>query len=269
MDPVMNMAVDQMGRSVRLSVLPQRIISLVPSQTELLHDLGLGDRVVGITKFCVHPEEWFRSKARVGGTKQVDLEKVRALKPDLIIGNKEENERGDIEALEREFPVWMSDVDDLEGALAMIRKIGAITGTTDTATQLTGNIGRAFAGLQPLPHPVKAAYFIWRKPWMLAGAPTFIRDMLLHCGFTPCPPVEYGRYPECSDDQLRELAPELVLLSSEPYPFSEKHLAEIQALLPTAQVLLVDGEPFCWYGSRMLHAPHYFQELLHRVQAGQ
>jgi ABC-type Fe3+-hydroxamate transport system substrate-binding protein len=264
----MIMAVDQMGRSVRLPGLPQRIISLVPSQTELLHDLGLGDRVVGITKFCVHPEEWFRTKPRVGGTKQVDLAKVRALQPDLVIGNKEENAQADIEALAREFPVWMSDVENLDGALAMIRMIGGITRTADAATRITASIRLAFGGLRPLPRPVKAAYFIWRKPWMLAGAPTFIRDMLLRCGFTPCPPTDLGRYPECSDDQLRTWRPELVLLSSEPYPFGEKHVPEVRKIMPDARIMLVDGELFSWYGSRLLYAPRYFQELLDRVMGG-
>ena len=125
--------VDQMGRAVTIPGSPLRIISLVPSQTELLYDLGLGERVVGITKFCVHPEEWFRNKPRVGGTKKIDFEKVRALKPDLIIGNKEENEQKDIQELEKEFPVWMSDVRDLPGALEMIQRVGELSGTKDKA----------------------------------------------------------------------------------------------------------------------------------------
>jgi len=132
-----------MGRKVDAPVHPQRIISLVPSQTELLFDLGLGDRVVGITKFCVHPEVWFRTKPRVGGTKKVDLEKVRKLEPDLIIGNKEENERADIDALAAEFPVWMSDVRHLESALDMIHRIGMITGTVDQAGEITDPIRRS------------------------------------------------------------------------------------------------------------------------------
>ena len=125
-------------------------------------DMGLGDRVVGITKFCIHPEAWFRSKARVGGTKQVDMDKVRALKPDLIIGNKEENTQADIEALEQEYPVWMSDVRDLDGALDMIRRVGLLTGTTRRSEALVSGIERAFAGLRPLTPPRSAAYLIWR-----------------------------------------------------------------------------------------------------------
>src|SRR5690606_18297650 len=143
--PGMRTVTDQMRRTVEVPALSRRIISLVPSQTELLFDLGLGDRVVGITKFCIHPDAWFRSKPRVGGTKQVDLDKVRALRPDLIIGNKEENARADIEALEQEFPVWMSDVRDLNDALDMIRGLGALTDTSRKAEAIAAEIDAGFS----------------------------------------------------------------------------------------------------------------------------
>ncbi len=257
---------DQMGRTVHAPADPQRIISLVPSQTELLHDLGLGDRVVGITKFCIHPEAWFRSKPRVGGTKNVDLAKVRALKPDLIIGNKEENERADIEALEREFPVWMSDVNDLDGALDMICGIGKLTGTASVAEEMVERIAAGFAQLRPSPVRSRVAYLIWRQPYMAAGPGTFIHDMLQRCGWANACGGSPERYPQVNELLLEpaapEGAPEVVLLSSEPYPFGASHAGEVQRLLPRSRVLLVDGEPFCWYGSRLLQAPPYFQELI-------
>lgn len=256
---------DQMHRSIAVPSHPQRIISLVPSQTELLHDLGLGDRVIGITKFCIHPEEWFRSKTRVGGTKKVDIEQVRALKPDLIIGNKEENAQEDIEALEREFPVWMSDVEDLEGALDMIDHIGRITGTVAGTKAIGDGIRSAFAELRPLAEPLSVAYFIWEKPWMVAGKRTFIRDMLDRCGFTPPALPEAGRYPELSDAQLAALDPDVVLLSSEPFPFKERHIPPVNMVLPGTPVHLVDGEAFSWYGSRLLRSPQYFQGLIARL----
>ncbi|MBK7085843.1 MAG: ABC transporter substrate-binding protein [Flavobacteriales bacterium] len=148
-----------MGRVVQVPERAQRIISLVPSQTELLYDLGLGERVVGITKFCVHPETWFKTKHRVGGTKKVDMDKVRALKPDLIIGNKEENERRDIQALEQEFPVWMSDVRDLPGALDMIARVGVLTGTQRQAADIVTRIEQGFADLRPLDPPRTEKHF--------------------------------------------------------------------------------------------------------------
>ncbi|MBV6405474.1 MAG: ABC transporter substrate-binding protein [Flavobacteriales bacterium] len=253
---------DQMHRTVLVPDLPQRIISLVPSQTELLHDLGLGDRVVGITKFCIHPEAWFRSKARVGGTKQVDIAKVRALMPDLIIGNKEENARADIEALEQEFPVWMSDIDDLGGALDMIRRVGAMTGTGAGAEGIARGIEAAFAGLRAGGHGRRAAYLIWRDPWMVAGPGTFIDDMLGRCGLVNVFRDHADRYPAIDLEELAARGPDLVLLSSEPYPFGDKHLPELRDALPKATALLVDGEPFSWYGSRLLSAPAYFNGLL-------
>lgn len=253
---------DQMNRTLQVPERPERIISLVPSQTELLHDLGLGERVVGITKFCIHPEHWFRGKARVGGTKQVDLDKVRALKPDLIIGNKEENTQADIEALEQEFPVWMSDVRDLDGALDMIRRVGVLTGTTSRSEALVSGIEHAFATLQPTTPPRSAAYFIWRDPMMVAGGDTFISDMLHRAGFSNAFAHRKERYAEITPAELAAADPDVILLSSEPYPFAEKHLAEFQMTCPGTPVRLVDGELFSWYGSRLLKAPAYFSRLI-------
>ncbi len=252
-----------MGREVAVPFPPQRIVSLVPSQTELLYDLGLGDRVVGITKFCVHPEAWFRSKTRVGGTKQVHLDRVTALAPDLIIGNKEENERQQIETLAERYPVWMSDVGNLEDALAMIECIGAITAAEVVARDIAERIRTAFGslaeGISTRP-PRRAAYFIWREPWMAVGRHTFIHEMMRLGGFYNV----FGhleRYPEVTGSQLAEAVPEWVLLSSEPYPFKDKHIAEIKNYCPGAVIRLVDGELFSWYGSRLLHTPAYLRLL--------
>lgn len=252
---------DQMNRTLQVPGHPERIISLVPSQTELLHDLDLGDRVVGITKFCIHPEAWFRSKARVGGTKQVDMEKVRALKPDLIIGNKEENTQADIEALEQEYPVWMSDVRDLDGALDMIRRVGLLTGTTRRSEALVSGIERAFAGLRPLTPPRSAAYLIWRDPLMVAGGDTFINDMLHRAGFSNAFALRKERYVEITPAELAAADPDMILLSSEPYPFAEKHIIHFNMICPGTPVRLVDGEPFSWFGSRLLHTPAYVAGL--------
>jgi ABC-type Fe3+-hydroxamate transport system substrate-binding protein len=253
---------DQIGRSVDVPLAPQRIISLVPSQTELLYDLGLGDRVIGITKFCVHPEEWFRTKPRVGGTKKVDLDKVRALKPDLIIGNKEENEKKDIETLAREFPVWISDVRDLPGALDMIRRVGELTGTSPKAEEIASRIEQRFTMLAPLDPTLTVAYLIWREPYMAAGHGTFVNDMLRRCGLVNVFDEGDARYPEITPQELAEADPDLILLSSEPYPFQEKHFAELNMICPGTPVRLVDGELFSWYGSRLLRSPSYFNGLL-------
>jgi len=254
---------DQMGRSVTLYAWPpRRIISLVPSQTELLADLGLEQEVVGITKFCIHPPEWFQEKKRVGGTKTVSLEKVAALAPDLIIGNKEENEQAQIETLAARYPVWMSDVYNLNDACDMIRRVGELTGKPDSAGMLAQKIEQEFTGLQsPGAFPrLKAAYFIWRKPYLVAAGNTFIDAMLRAAGFDNVF-VHLDRYPEITWEALAAGQPDVLLLSSEPYPFAEKHFGPFREACPDARIVIVDGEMFSWYGSRLQYAPASFRRL--------
>ncbi|MFY0591307.1 ABC transporter substrate-binding protein [Roseivirga sp.] len=250
---------DQMGRRVNVPKKPQRIISLVPSQTELLYDLGLGGHVVGITKFCFHPEEWRKEKRIVGGTKQYRHEVIKELSPDLIIGNKEENEKEGIEALAVNYPVWMSDIANLTDALSMINQVGSIVGEGALAKEMIENIGNNFEDLSLQKAPRKALYLIWKKPYMAAGTGTFIDEMMNYAGFENV--VIDPRYPVFELDEFVKLKPEVVLLSSEPYPFKGRDITEIQNVLPNARIELVDGEMFSWYGSRLAKAPRYFKGL--------
>jgi ABC-type Fe3+-hydroxamate transport system substrate-binding protein len=251
---------DQLGREIDLPFVPKRIISVVPSQTELLFYLGLTNEVVGITKFCIHPADRFKATTKVGGTKQLDLEKIKSLKPDLIIANKEENERGQLEKLIKHYPVWISDIYDLAGALEMVERVGLIVGRKTEATALSSSITQGFAGLNIVSLNLRVAYFIWRKPYMLAGSNTFIDSMLRNCGLQNAFKLE--RYPEIDAKMLADAKPDIVLLSSEPYPFKQKHIEEIRNIVPKASIRLVDGEMFSWYGSRLLHAPPYFKALI-------
>ncbi len=253
-----------MNRTITVPEKPLRIISLVPSQTELLFDLGLDDTVVGITKFCIHPDSWFRSKTRVGGTKQVHTDRVDTLQPDLIIANKEENMQPQIEALAAKYPVWISDIHTLPQALDMIAKVGELVNRAQKAQELIQQISNGFEPLKPAPKPLRVAYFIWYNPWMSVGHDTFIADMLGRCGWTNVFD-HLNRYPEITIDTLKEANPDVILLSSEPFPFKEKHVAELQAVLPAAKIILVDGEMFSWYGSRLLHAADYLQNLVNQL----
>ncbi|MEZ5016915.1 MAG: helical backbone metal receptor [Flavipsychrobacter sp.] len=253
--------IDMMGREVHIPFPPKRIISVVPSQTELLFDLNLDEEVVGITKFCVHPESWFRNKERVGGTKKLHLDKIRALKPDLIIANKEENEQEQIEELAKEFPVWISDINTLPHAMQMIQAVGQITDRQQIANNLVDHIVNNFTQLQAATTPKRVAYFIWRNPWMSVGKDTFISNMITTIGWQNVL-ADKDRYPEVTLEELKAYNPDTILLSSEPFPFKEEHIAEIKAVLPNAEVLLVDGEMFSWYGSRLQKATAYFQHLL-------
>lgn len=250
---------DQMGRQISITYPPQRIISLVPSQTELLFDLGLDMEIIGITKFCIHPREKFKKSTKIGGTKMLDLARIRELKPDLIIGNKEENDRTQIEELMKEFPVWMSDINVLPEAIDMIRQIGELTGRLEKATVIADDINEQFLKLKKIHKQVRTAYFIWKDPYMLAGKQTFIDDMLNRAGFENA--INGNRYPEISIDQLKKLRPECIFLSSEPYPFKDEHVKEIQRICPDARVSIVDGEMFSWYGSRLLLSPAYLRSL--------
>ena len=258
---------DQIGNTITLDRTPRRIVSLVPSQTELLFDLGLDEEVVGITKFCIHPSTWFRSKTRVGGTKQLHLEIIRELQPDLIIANKEENVREQVEALSQKFPVWTSDVNTLEQALEMIRSIGELTGPINLAVSLVHKIEEEFSKLRNAissdPAPL-AAYLIWRDPLMAAGGDNFINEMMLKAGLKNV--FEHRpRYPSINIEDLRQSGCQLLLLSSEPYPFAQKHIYEMQPLLPGVRIMLVDGEMFSWYGSRLVLAPLYFVQLQNEI----
>jgi ABC-type Fe3+-hydroxamate transport system substrate-binding protein len=255
---------DQMGRAVEINFPPIRIISLVPSQTELLYHLGLEEEVVGITKFCVHPKDWFNTKTRVGGTKKINFEVIAQLKPDLIIANKEENEREQIKELSKLYPVWISDIITLNDSLQMIQQIGKLTDKENKSSELVKKIKAEFNLFKQQTSsypPLRTLYFIWNKPYMLAGKNTFINEMLSRCNFNNALNSQ-DRYPELTIEQIKSIAPELILLSSEPYPFKQKHIDELKIYLPNTKIILVDGELFSWYGSRLLEAPKYFKKLL-------
>jgi len=242
---------------------------MVPSQTELLYDLGLDEEIIGITKYCIHPKHWHESKTKIGGTKKLIPEKIQILQPDLIIGNKEENEKSQILELMKSYRVWMSDIKTLEDALDMIESIGKITGKENKALKIQNDIREQFSHFKLSTRSLqqqskRVAYFIWRKPYICAGSNTFIDHMLRICGlenvFTTT-----ARYPEITVQDLRKANPSFIFLSSEPYPFQKKHIHEMQDNCPNSKVVLVDGEMFSWYGSRLLYAPAYFERLLQNL----
>jgi len=258
---------DQMGREIVVNFPPKRIISVVPSQTELLFDLGLDAEIIGLTKFCIHPIEKFAPRIKVGGTKKLNIDLIKDLKPDLIIGNKEENTQSDIEELAEYFPVWMSDIFSLDDAMKTIGQIGALVDREPEAGYLNHLISAGFNDLKTLALQnhidKKVAYLIWRKPYMAAGKNTFIDDVLLANGMTNV--IKEERYPVLILEQLKTSNCELILLSSEPYPFAEKHILEIQEAVPNGKVMLVDGEMFSWYGSRLVKAVQYFFEFQKQI----
>jgi len=250
---------DQLGNQIKIHYPPQRIISLVPSQTELMADLGLDNRIVGITKFCVHPESWFKTKTIIGGTKKFQFDVIESLKPDLIIGNKEENYLEGINQLKSKFPVWMSDIVALEDSYAMIHQVGELTNKVKQAQDITEQIRKSISGIEKLP-PLRTLYLIWRNPWMGVASGTFIHELMGLAGFQNCLSNK-SRYPELNKEDVVDLNPDLILLSSEPYPFQQKHIEEMQAVCPNSNIMLVDGEMFSWYGSRLVKFPEYLKSI--------
>ncbi len=248
---------DQLHRMVSIPNYPQRIVSLVPSQTELLIDLGLEDRIVGLTKFCVHPKGLLKRKTIVGGTKNYRMEIIESLKPDLIIGNKEENEKVGIEELMAKYPVWMSDIQNIRDSIEMIEKLGGILGVKEKSDEILEKIKSDFE--VPLEKKGSSIYLIWNDPIMAAGQNTFINSMLSFAGFENL--IQKERYPELSIESLVEKSPDYLLLSSEPFPFKQKHIDTFKATLPQTKIMLVDGGYFSWYGSRLLGAKAYFETL--------
>lgn len=254
---------DQLGRAVEIPENPQRIVSLVPSQSEFLHSLGLEQEVLGITKFCVHPEHWYKNKKRIGGTKKLDIQAIKDLNPELIVANKEENSKEDIEALiAAGYPVWISDIYNFEDALDMMRRLGQIVGKQSESQKLIARIQAAKHQLAKNKQNCRVLYLIWDRPFMGVGSQTYIHDMLEGILGWSNVLATKKRYPELTIEEIRELHPERILLSSEPYPFAQKHLEDYSILFPKSRIELVDGEYFSWYGSRMLLAMDYFKALL-------
>ncbi|MBU0638172.1 MAG: ABC transporter substrate-binding protein [Planctomycetes bacterium] len=252
---------DDLQRELTYEFPPRRIISLCPSLTETLFTLGLGDRIVGRTDFCVEPTRAVSAVPTVGGPKNIDVKRVGRLNPDLIIAAKEENTEATVASLATRLPVYVVEVTDVASTLRAISNLGELTDRTSAAGELVAAIRCAIGKLRPRTRR-RVAYLVWRAPYRAVGAETYIHALLYECGFENVCARLAGRYPELSLAALRELAPEYVLLGSEPYPFTDNHVGELVAELPTSKVMCVDGQMFGWYGSRLLLAADYLSNFI-------
>jgi iron complex transport system substrate-binding protein len=248
--------IDQLGRSCHLSRVPVRIISLVPSLTETLVDLGLGDQIIGVTKFCVHPSD-LRSKSTViGGTKNPRIHDIIGLQPDLIIANKEENRIEDITELGQLFPVYVSDIKNVADTINFILDMNTIFADLDIKDILSG---LKQLNTITITEKISACYLIWKNPWMTIGHDTFIHHIMEKFGYQNVF-GDQDRYPSISIADIASKNPDLIFLSSEPYPFKESDIIELSSWVQS-KIILVDGEIFSWYGTRMLRAKEYFSTL--------
>ena len=226
---------------------------MVPSITEFIMDLGLENELVGVTKFCVHPSHLIKKKIKVGGTKKLNINKIKSLKPDLILANKEENVKVQIEELANFCPVYLTDVNSFEQGLEMIKRLGKLLNKSNVAHAIAEEIDGKFESLN-IGNNRRFLYFIWNEPKYLAGQNTFICSLMEKIGFKNA--CESSRYPEWKNEDA-----EIIFLSSEPFPFKKKHIAEFQSLFPNAEIRLIDGEMCSWYGSRMLQSADYFRNF--------
>lgn len=254
---------DHLGRAVKMNYPPKRIVSFAPAITDTLYSLGLDTEIVGRTRFCVHPKEKVVKATNVGGTKDMKIERIHALKPDIIIVEKEENTKEMVEELEEFFPVFVFEVQTVKDALKMIVDLGNLTDRTRQAVDLEQKIIAAFRRIPTRIGKARAAYVIWKNPYMVVGKNTYIQSLLEKLGFEN-PFVKFeGRYPSVTEEDLRAAKLDYILLATEPYPFQEKHKQEFLQISPDANIKIVDGEMF-WYGVKMVDAAKYFKEELLR-----
>lgn len=257
-----------MARDLSTLSNPRRLVSLVPSTTETVHALSAGDRLVGVTRFCVHPPE-ARKRARViGGTKSPDLGRILALEPDLVLANQEENRKEDVERLEERVPVLVAYPRDVSQAIADIRALGALLGVPERTFALVSDIERARRAMRESARPFRYLYFVWRRPYMVAARGTFIASLLAEAGGINVAPADRGRYPEVQAGDVESSNADVLLLSSEPFPFREEHASELRSALAgdlRERILLVDGELLSWHGARLRDGVPYLARLSERI----
>lgn len=255
---------DHLGREVAFTYPPKRIISICPGITDTLFSLNLEDEIVGRTRYCIYPTDKVEGVKAVGGTKEIKMEVVHQLKPDLIIAEKEENTKEIVEEISQHYPVFVAEVLSIESAYNMIHDIGEVTDRKKEASTLVKKIESKFQSL-PIKHGRRVGYVIWKKPYMVVGKSTYINSILESMGFIN-PFTEFvGRYPAITIEDFQCANLDYIFLATEPFPFKEKHFEEFQQFLPTVKPMIIDGEMF-WYGPRMIHAAEYFTKILKEIE---
>lgn len=239
-----------------------KIISLVPSITEALFDLGLTENeVIGRTKFCIHPSEKVKNIEIIGGTKNLNIEKIRSLQPDLILANKEENIKEQVEILMEDFKVIVYNTETVEDNYYLVKNLGLLFNKEERAQIFNMKIYEVLTEAK-INSKVKAAYLIWKKPYMTVGSDTFIHNILSEIGFENLFKNQ-TRYPEIKVEDLAEA--NVIMLSSEPFPFKEKHITELKDFYPDKKIMIVDGEAFSWYGTHIAKCEDYFKALIDEI----
>ncbi|HLR52432.1 MAG TPA: helical backbone metal receptor [Candidatus Avamphibacillus sp.] len=254
---------DALGREITYNYPPKRIVTFDPAITETLYYLGLDKEIVGRTRFCKHPEEKVNQAINVGGTKDMKIDRIHDLKPDLIIMEKEENTKEMVETLAEHYPVYVFEIQTVDDGIRMTEELGNITNRKQQAMDLKTKVETKLNKL-PKANGERIAYIIWKKPYMAVGRDTYINDMLEQLGFINPFAKSPKRYPVVTEQNLQDAKLDYIFLSSEPYPFRDKHHEEFLSFLPDVQPVNIDGEMF-WYGARMLKAVEYFRSFIART----
>jgi ABC-type Fe3+-hydroxamate transport system substrate-binding protein len=251
--------IDHLGREVEFSFPPKRIISIVPGITDILYALDLENEIVGRTRYCIYPKDKVKQAKTVGGTKRIKMDQIRELEPDLIVSEKEENTKEIVAQLEKEFPVYVCEVQTLDDTFNIIEDLGKVTDRQKVSEKLQSEIRKAIQSL-PSVHGKKFAYVIWQNPYMVAGSDTYITSLMEKMGFINAFAGYEGRYPEVSEDDFRNEDLDFIFLATEPFPFQEKHIQHFSELFPDVEVRSLDGEMF-WNGPRIIEASSYFNKV--------
>jgi ABC-type Fe3+-hydroxamate transport system substrate-binding protein len=271
-DPRITIETDS-GETLVFDKAPERIVSLVPSITETLIEIGAGNRVVGITNYCIHPARAVDNIPRLGGPKSISLEKIDALQPDLVITDKEENRETNIEPLRGKYPMFVTYVRSVEQALKMVTDLGLLTRTLPKAAEIVDSCRQLLATAEPaiVSAPLATACFIWRDPWIAVGPDSYPGDLIERFGFRNVFTREDGRYPETDLDDVAELGAEAILLLSERYAFGEPERKEIDGFFSTngrrPRVLVVDGSYLTWFGYRTIQGLRFLRQTKAKLLA--
>ncbi len=257
---------DDLGRTFSFKKPPRRIISLCPSVSETLLDLGLEGFLAGRTDYCIHPQNKIESIPGVGGPKSVSIQLLQSLCPDIIIAVKEENDKKTLENLAAlNYKCFIFDVNNFSDALNMIEKIGVIFNVEDRAQTMTEGIKKGFEGIGQVLKKLNFIYMTWSSPYIAAGTGNYINSLITGLGFNNCLSKHINRYVRLSLGELKKLSPDIVFLPSEPYNYTLYDKLKFEKIFPSARAVLVDGEMFCWYGSRMLKAAPYIKNLIKEI----
>ncbi len=263
--------VDALGRTLEVKSPPQRIVSLVPSLTEALFVLGVGEAVVGVSDFCVEPREAAAGKTRVGGTKAVNVARVLSLRPDLVVASAEENSRDDIRGMvQAGLPVFVTLPTTVAGAIDLLEQLAGMTGAAEAGARMVAEAREALAEVERSNEgrqPVRTFCLVWRNPWMTIGPGTYMHDFITVCGGDNVFGLRHERYPRVQLSEMAERDPEVVLLPDEPYRFEPKHVSEISAFREVSavrdgRIYLLEGKHLCWYGPRIAGSLRYVSGLI-------